>query len=135
MGATHKPISKLNNYLREGITWRRLQAISVKPLAEGGLAMFREDSPEFASVFKEAPGKLIENRPECDACFLGWLKDRELALAPLVENDVVDRQLGEDAQVAVETMETHQLRIAEKVAHAFLLGERKPVRVRQYHIP
>ena len=45
MGATDKPIPKLNNYLREGITWRRLQAISVKPLAEGGLAMFREDSP------------------------------------------------------------------------------------------
>jgi hypothetical protein len=105
MGQSHKEVGKLCAYLREGITWRRLQALATQPVGAGGLGLMTETSEAFAKVFLKAPGAIIEARPECDAQFLQWLLRRERTLAPLVRKDIEGRELGPDAQAAMECLQ------------------------------
>ena len=100
MGPSHKDMPKLSSYLRDGVTWRRLQALATQPPASGGLGIMTETSREFAAIFLKAPVPIIENRPECDANFLAWLLPRETVLRPLIVKDTQDRDLGADAQTA-----------------------------------
>ena len=67
LGEDHKSIC---NYLRDGITWTRLQAIATTPADQGGLGLMPMHSAAFRAAFSPAPPAVIEDRPETDMSFL-----------------------------------------------------------------
>ena len=60
----------LSNYLHDGISWTRLQAIATLPADRGGLGMMGRQTAEFISLFKPAPPSIMDDRPETDMRFL-----------------------------------------------------------------
>jgi hypothetical protein len=95
----------LNSYLRQGVTWSRLSSLAVQPVAAGGLAMFRENSPEHVAIFGTQPPKVIDDRPETDADWLDWLLPKQSVLVPLIEADLASRKLkGDDGQQGLSTL-------------------------------
>ncbi len=57
-------VQKLLNYLRDGGTWLRLQAIAVQPLHDGGLALTTESSVTVKKMFANAPPTILDGRPD-----------------------------------------------------------------------
>jgi hypothetical protein len=83
----------ISTYLREGITWTRLKAISVAAISAGGLALFAPQSIGFKKIFGTAPPTIIHMRPETHADFLVWLVPREAVLQRVCEKDFSQRTL------------------------------------------
>ena len=105
MGDDYQKGLALNNYLRDGVTWTRLQSIAVQPLHENGLNLFAEGSPEFNHMFRSPPPRLIYERPQATLDFFAWLVDREHVLKRLINHDMMLRGLtGTDAIQAHETI-------------------------------
>ena len=101
----YKKSEALNRYLRRGITWSRLQTIAVLPVASGGLAMFTDGSRECVDFFKNAPPRLIEERPEATFDYMRWLITRQAQLAKLIKQDLDTRSLkGVDGRMGLETV-------------------------------
>jgi hypothetical protein len=105
MGTLSKDVLALNTYLHEGITWRRLQSIATQPLAAGGLALMRESSETFKSMFGVAPGSILDGRPETESHFLLWLIPRESTLVKCIERDLDDRSLADTAKTGLRTLQ------------------------------
>lgn len=65
----------LANYLHDGITWTRLQAIATLPENLGGLGLFGRQTAQFHSFFSPAPPHVIDDRPETDMRLLrcSWM--------------------------------------------------------------
>ena len=89
-------------YLGEGITWTRLKEIAVRDRVDGGLALFKDGSPQCHCLFKKSPGTIICNRPETDLEFLTFLSGKEHLLHRLALVDLEQRpKLGAEAVAAV----------------------------------
>ena len=115
MGDVHKNVLAIHVYLKEGVTWRRLQSIATAPLAAGGLQLMREFSPQFKMNFGTAPPNIVDNRPETVAHFLLWLLPKEPVLTLCAEKDVTERSLGDSARVAVLALQDSLGRITRAV--------------------
>ena len=94
MGLHHKHLKALNTYLFDGITYSRLQALATASAADGGLALMRDGSRAFKTLFVPMPPKMIDLRPEDTMEFLRWLIPREKVLAKLVQRDCETRDLS-----------------------------------------
>ena len=84
MGAHATALKDIAKYLHEGITWKRLQTLAVRSVADGGLALMTKESEDFKHVFSAAPPRLIDERPECQVELLGWLRTRQHILGRLL---------------------------------------------------
>ena len=84
----------IHSYLRNGITWTRLQALAVQPRAAGGCGLFVAGGRGMRDFFRQSPSALIEDRPECMDVFLAWLVPRTPKLRVLVERDPEQRKLS-----------------------------------------
>ena len=105
MGDHFKRTTSLNSYLRDGVTWTRLASIAVQPEAENGLALFAEESREFTDIFRSAPPKLIDERPQATLDFYRWLLPREGVIKKLVVQDMRLRNLSSaEAVTALSTI-------------------------------
>jgi hypothetical protein len=100
----HKEVQALCTYIHDGITFKRLQTLACKSVVDGGLGLMREMSTEFVQTFGQAPGNMLDGRPETVSQFLGWTVLRWSKLAPLIAKDVDDRQLAEGARIAAAMM-------------------------------
>ena len=81
-GRNHVDIS---TYLRDGVTWTRLVAITTQPASRGGLSLLVSGSQEHAEFSSVKPPKVIDDRPETDFEFLAWLIPRQRLLGKLAE--------------------------------------------------
>ncbi len=70
----HKLVKRMCEYLNDGSTWTRLQAIATTPEDEGGLGLFVESSREHKSMFGTHPGSIVQGRPETDKGFYTFLR-------------------------------------------------------------
>ena len=105
MGDFYQRSLALNNYLRDGVTWTRLQAIAVQHRDDHGLELFAEGSPEFLHIFSASPPRLIDERPQATLDYFQWLLPREHILKVLINQDMLLRGLtGADAVQAHETI-------------------------------
>ena len=95
----------------DGVTWTTLQAIAVKPRDEGGLALFREGSQEFADAFSAKPSTIIDGRPETDLAFLQFLQGKEEVLRRAAARDMEQRALRGEAVAAAADLGKPALRI------------------------
>ena len=91
-------------HLADGITWQRLRALAIKPIDEGGLALFRDGSPECHKIFHKGPPSIIAGRPLTDKEFLEFLRGKEEVLARLCLKDGQQRSLKEDTKRATEAL-------------------------------
>ena len=106
----------LNTYLRQQITWSRLQAIAVQPKSSGGLGLFTATSAECRRVFGHAPPKLIDERPEATLDYNLWLVERQDVLTPLVAHDLASRSLeGTWGKDGLETLESLRDNICRRI--------------------
>ena len=105
----------LATYLCEGVTWTTLQAIAVKPRDEGGLALFREGSQEFADAFSAKPSTIIDGRPETDLAFLQFLQGKEEVLRRAAARDMEQRALRGEAVAAAADLGKPALRISRAI--------------------
>ena len=97
----HDELKSISEYLHEGSTWLRLQAIAVQSAADGGLGVCADGDPLYRALFREAPPKEIKDRPATTASVLRWLIGRPLdVLGALVRHDVEQRQLTSKAACA-----------------------------------
>lgn len=96
-----KATQSVCTYLRDGITWSRLQAIATQGHHDGGLGFFRSGSQAAASFFDLAPPSIIEDRPETAYLFLRWLLPRHEKLLTLAARDFEQRQLDPATSGAV----------------------------------
>ena len=121
---SYTEVKKVCEYVGNGVTWTRMQALAVTPVLENGLGLFGERSLEFKRIFGAAPRAIIENRPESDLNFLRFLNGRERTLHMLASRDVSDRSLAAATQDAVEVMASHegraQRRVCAEVLHRSL---------------
>ena len=90
----HDATKAISSYLHEGVTWNRLKALAVTSVADGGLALFGDGSPQFHEVFGRAPPKNMDERPDTTCALLKWLIHRQVILARLVRHDALTRHLG-----------------------------------------
>jgi hypothetical protein len=104
MGSVHKDVQAVCTYLRDGITWKRLQAIATQPVASGGLGLFRHGSADFMRIFSTAPNGILDGRPETVSHFLLWLSSKEAVLSECIDVDVRTRDLAAGAHVASNTL-------------------------------
>ena len=105
----YKKSEALNRYLRRGITWSRLKSIAILPPADGGLSLFVDGSQDCVDFFKNAPPRLIDERPEATYDYMRWLIVRQSRLAPLVEHDLNTRSLqGTDGRTGLETLKARE---------------------------
>ena len=89
-----KATEAANVYLRDGVTWRRLGAIAVQSVAQGGLGLFRDGSREYKKIFGTSPPRLIDQRPECTVDFIAWLLPKQSVLAQCAAVDLQQRDLN-----------------------------------------
>jgi len=120
MPESFKALGHIANYLHDGITWKRLQALAVTSEAERGLGLLREGSPGFVKIFNKAPPKILDGRPETNSHFLAWLIPRALVLSPCIIRDVADRCLGQEAIAAKDAMSDPLLPLTCAVQHELL---------------
>ena len=109
----HRETEAICTYLRDGITWSRLESIATQPEEQGGLGMMEPQSHEARTFFETAPPSLIEDRPECVVVFLKWLLPRHKRLAKLAARDLEQRDLEiRAAPIALTSLRetTHFLR-------------------------
>jgi len=102
VGAVHKKAQSMSSWLRDGITWFRLQAIAVQPIHSGGAHVCTEGSVAFKKYFGVSPPSVIDERPETDLAFLQWLIPKETVLALCIEKDMTQR----DTVGAADVLET-----------------------------
>ena len=96
---------RISAYLRDGITWNRLQNIAVSRPDQGGLHLFDRDSAEHAAFMRPSPPSVVEDRPESDYEFLRWLMPRQQSLARLINIDTAQRNLtGSWTRTSRETL-------------------------------
>ena len=101
----HNRLKALSEYFHDGATWTRLQAISVAPVAEGGLGMCVEGDALFAQLFGRKPPKMIAERPGTAADLLEWLVHAPRCYARIVRHDVETRNLkSAEAALAAATL-------------------------------
>jgi len=93
MGSLYKSTKSLCAYLRDGVTWTRLRAISTQPVALGGLALLRDGSRAFHAIFRKSPPSVLDERPETALHFIEWLLPRQDTLRKLVAHDLEQRSL------------------------------------------
>ena len=116
MGSHYKKTLALNNYLRDGVTWTRLAAIAVQPRDHDGLDLMVEGGHDYAFMFRSAPPKLLEERPQATLDFFKWLVRRESVLRLLVVKDMQLRALGgADATTALETITSNRDAILRRI--------------------
>ena len=143
MGKWAKEAASVCTYLHEGVTFRRLQSIACQPIATGGLALVREGSQDFLNAFRSSPPNMLENRPETNANFLGWLVKREGLLGRCIQKDVSDRSLGEAGQTAATAMadplgrvrRAVQYELMERALFLFLWGKKHHVISESTNLP
>ena len=105
MGEPYKRTIALNTYLRDGVTWSRLASIAVQDEADNGLGLFQEYSREFTAIFRSAPPKLIDERPQATLDFYKWLIAREPVLKKVIVHDMRLRNLtSSESAAALETI-------------------------------
>ena len=107
---------KVCEYLRDGVTWTRLQALASAPVADNGLGLFRERSLEFKRVFGKAPHGILDGRPTTDLHLLEFLRGREHVLFRTATRDVQDRSLAAKKEEAVATLGNHVGRAVRRMA-------------------
>ena len=109
MGQLVPTTKAISTYTRDGVTWSRLKAIAVSPIARGGLALLACPSVRYSQVFDLSPPSIIEDRPESFAVFLEWLIKREDVLVLCVGHDVAARNLRmADATTALQALQSRQ---------------------------
>ena len=109
-------IKKICEYFSKGVTWTRLQALASLPVADHGMGLLAERSPEFKRVFFHAPGPIVDTRPESDKNFLQFLGGKERVLSLVAVRDVSDRALAPATQLAVTIMGDVRGRAVRRVA-------------------
>ena len=97
----YQPLAK---HLGDGITWRRLRALTTKPLDEGGLQLFRDESQACFDVFRKAPSGIVPGRPHSDLQFLTFLRGKKRVLAQLCAADIEQRNLADSTKKAVDAL-------------------------------
>ena len=106
----------LCSYFTDGITWNRLRAIAVLPVAEGGLGLFRDGSRQCKELFGTAPSSIVTTRPETDLQFLKFLRGKEHLLHRLAVKDLEQRtKLGPETMAAVVNLGDLRQRIRRAV--------------------
>ena len=53
MGALHEETKAISTYIHDSSTWQRFKVIATKPIASGGLNLFREGSSAYADFFRD----------------------------------------------------------------------------------
>ena len=91
-------------YLTDGVTWARLRALATKAIEDGGLALFRDGSPDCYRIFHQGPPSIVSGRPQTDMEFLEFLRGKEEVLAKLCLKDGQQRALKEDTKRATEAL-------------------------------
>ena len=86
-------LDHLNSYLTNDQSWQRLAAIATQTPAQGGLGLVAYGSAAFQRVFRKAPPKLIDDRPDCYVDFLQWLGSRQVFLKKCISLDLQQRNL------------------------------------------
>ena len=107
-------------YLTEGVTWSRLSEIAIKPVAEGGLALFKDGTQALKDLFSKSPSAIVENRPETDLNFLKALEGKEHLLHRLALKDLEQRRLGAETQAAVLNLGNISHRIRRRILQEVL---------------
>ena len=92
-------------YLSDGITWSRIRGLVTRSRADGGLGLMEPMGREAQDFFKESCGAVVDGRPESVYNILRFLGSRELVLRQAVAQDLGIRNLGKDAQSALEALE------------------------------
>ena len=109
MGKPHTELASISTYLRDGITWPRLQTLATRPIAAGGLGIMTEGTVQFKLIFNTQPPRLIDGRPEVTYYFLRWLIPKQDVLVKLVKHDLATR--GLKMKQAAATLLTLQSRM------------------------
>ena len=121
MGDLYESLKSLNMYLRDGITWFRLQSLATTSVANGGLALFTQTSRKFINMFNKAPPAILEDRPETVALFLKWLLPKQHTLRDLVAADIGSRQLEmRQAPIAAATLKSQHDTIFRYIAYVLI---------------
>ena len=94
-------VKRLCEYMCDGSTWTRLQALATTPLLEGGLGLFPENSRKHAAVFANRPASIVDGRPESAQAFLAFLRGKEHVFHAVAQRDVADRGVVQSTVHAV----------------------------------
>ena len=111
---------KLAAYLTDGTTWSRFKALAVKPVADGGLGLFKEHSKAYKETLGTTPEAIIDARPETDLRFLQALAGKEVLLHRLATKDLGTRRLGADTNEAVLNLANIRHRIRRRILQEIL---------------
>ena len=107
-------------YLVDGITWQRLRKLATRPVADGGLGLFKDGSQACKDVFGQSPCAIIDGRPETDLRLLRLLEGKERTLQRLATRDLEQRDLHADTRAAILSLADIKGRICRRVLQELL---------------
>ena len=64
LGEEHAKTKSISAFLHEGGTWNRFKHIAVTPVAQGGLELFLDETPEYMHVFGTGSPINMHERPD-----------------------------------------------------------------------
>ena len=102
-------------YLVDGTTWNRHREIATTSVPQGGLALFRDGSPECKAIFGKSPGAIISSRPDTDLQFLKLLEGKEHVLHKLATKDLEQRSLSAETKAAIRNLGDIKARINRRI--------------------
>ena len=105
MPEVEKEVQCTSAYPSDGITWSRIRGLVTRSRADGGIGLMEPMGREAQVFFKEACGAAVDGRPESVYNILRFLGSRKLVLRQAVAQDLAIRNLGKDAQSALEALE------------------------------